>query len=107
MIAIKDELLTNEDANVFVVDWSGGAFGLLYTRAVANAKRAGLRLSDFITSTQIDKLRAHCVGHSLGAHVCGFAGKKVKLDRITGLDPAGPLFRNQPAEARLDKADAK
>lgn len=38
------------------------------------------------------------VGHSLGAQVCGYIGRIVhnktgyKLERITGLDPAGPLF---------------
>ena len=39
----------------------------------------------------------HCVGHSLGSHTCGFAGKNfaklgLTLSRISALDPAGPLF---------------
>ena len=47
-------------------------------------------------------LELHCVGHSLGAQICGFTGKAVKKDqqnnpdtvlgRISGLDPAGPSF---------------
>lgn len=46
----------------------------------------------------------HCAGHSLGAQACGFAGKyliadfedknAVQFDRISGMDPAGPLFAN-------------
>ena len=55
---------------------------------------------------------------SLGAHVCGFAGKSMKklsliMDRISGLDPVGLLFtkklwfeRDISPDARLDKYDA-
>lgn len=54
----------------------------------------------------------HLIGFSLGAHLVGFAGKQfckmtgVKLNRITGLDPAGVCYFKQPADKRLDKSDA-
>lgn len=37
---------------------------------------------------------------------CGFVGKKMKLNRISGLDPAGPTFRDKNSTERLDKSDA-
>jgi len=47
-------------------------------------------------------IEVHCLGHSLGAHPCGFLGKyikadstineKITLEKITAMDPAGPLF---------------
>lgn len=54
------------------------------------------------------------IGHSLGAHLSGFAGKTIlsltagqgKLKRITGMDPALPLFSVQDPSARLDRDDA-
>ena len=57
-------------------------------------------------------------GHSLGAHVAGYAGKYfqerhngTKLERITGCDPAGPMFQHSADESirqvRLDRDDAK
>lgn len=49
----------------------------------------------------------HLIGFSLGAHVSGFAGAELPgLSRITGLDPAGPLFESQHPKARLDSTDA-
>jgi Lipase len=35
------------------------------------------------------------------------SGDKKKLARITGLDPAGPLFSNMPDEVRLVASDAE
>ena len=68
----------------------------------------------------------HCAGHSLGGQSCGFAGKYLnadpdpdakEMDRISGMDPAGPLFCNDvpypfdyldiKPEARLGPHDAK
>ncbi|CAH2003312.1 unnamed protein product [Acanthoscelides obtectus] len=64
-------------------------------------------------SSDLDTARIHIIGHSLGAHIAGFAGKALKrhnkvLSRITGLDPAGPYFGIfwQHPEERLNKDDA-
>lgn len=52
------------------------------------------------------------VGHSLGAHIAGIAGKQVYkrtgqlLSRITALDPAGPCFSNIHVDGKLVKSDA-
>jgi len=57
---------------------------------------------------QEDDVFIHCIGHSLGAHTCGFFGNavtndtdypaKTLIDRITALDPAGPLFTKENFE---------
>lgn len=54
----------------------------------------------------------HIIGHSLGAHIAGFAGKmyekltKTKIARITGLDPAGPCFYFEAPDDKLSQGDA-
>ena len=67
-----------------------------------NARVVGAQVkvlvSNLINLNIIDVSNFHLVGHSLGAHVMGYAGKDFnlendfKLPRITGLDPAGPMF---------------
>lgn len=60
-----------------------------------------------------DPSKIYIVGHSLGAHIAGVAGKKVReltgqlLGRITALDPAGPCFSNVSASGRLNRTDAE
>lgn len=67
---------------------------------------------DLYTNHSANLTNFHLVGHSLGAHVSGFAGKSVQsttginLGRITGLDPAGPLYQLASAEDRLASTDA-
>ena len=74
--------------NVIAVDWgklATPAFGTLgtafYSSAVSNVKVVGQRLGDFISwlsnQSLIDVENTHLVGHSLGAHVSGWAGNTV------------------------------
>ena len=53
--------------------------------------------------------KTFCVGHSLGAHVCGFMGREsdVPLEKIIGMDPAGPLFERNFEIDRLNSGSAQ
>ncbi|RNA40557.1 pancreatic lipase-related 2-like [Brachionus plicatilis] len=107
IVLIKDNFLKVEKyLNVINVDWKDGAKGPNYFTAVENVEIAGNKVGSFIKEAKIDPSKVHCIGHSLGAHVCGFAGKEIKVKRITGMDPAGPLFFNRQSERRLNKNDA-
>merc|ERR1712168_1615587 len=62
---------------------------------------------------QMKMIYTSIFGHSLGAHVVGFIGKKIqdmgygKIPRITGLDPALPAFELAGKKNRIDKDDAE
>lgn len=51
----------------------------------------------------------HIIGHSLGAHIAGYAGTSLngQIGRITALDPAKPYFEATHSSVRLDRTDAK
>lgn len=61
----------------------------------------------------LDRKNIHLVGHSLGSHIAGFAGKEffsltgTLVGRISGLDPAGPAFSHQDQNLRLAPSDAE
>ncbi|KAL1117638.1 hypothetical protein AAG570_003953 [Ranatra chinensis] len=64
---------------------------------------------EFLLGQGVRPEDVHLIGHSLGAHVAGFASASlgpIKLARISGLDPAKPCFHNSPPELRLDAGDA-
>ncbi|KAM8806086.1 pancreatic lipase-related protein 2-like [Eudromia elegans] len=103
-------LLEVENRNCIAVDWKEGAKGT-YATAVNNLRVIGAEIAYFIkTLQQIFKYspsEIHLIGHSLGAHTAGEAGRRTQgIGRITGLDPAGPYFEGTPPEVRLDPTDA-
>ncbi|KAH8306413.1 hypothetical protein KR018_010771, partial [Drosophila ironensis] len=103
--------LSTGDYNVFVVDWARARAE--YITAVAGVSGAGRKVGEMIKYLQrhhglrYDTL--HVIGHSLGAHVAGHAGKTVgskKIAVIVGLDPALPFFCYKKPHARLSVDDA-
>lgn len=109
---MKDAILQREDANVITLDWSKGANQANYAQAVANTRVVGALLSLLMNTLDTvangsSLARMHLIGHSLGAHVAGYAGERtLGTGRITGLDPAGPLFNRANPMVRLDPSDA-
>ncbi|XP_043285594.1 uncharacterized protein [Venturia canescens] len=112
--SIRDEYLkSTEEVNVIAVDWSPLAISL-YNIAAINVVTAGIeiaRMIDFLRKQAKLKLFATTlVGHSLGAHVVGVAGRRVtggKVSRIFGLDPALPYFSEKNATGRLSRSSAR
>lgn len=57
-----------------------------------------------------DLEQVHLIGHSLGGHVVGIAGKHVsvgQLPLIVALDPANPLFSMSRPDERVAVGDAR
>lgn len=79
---------SQEDLNVIIVDWGHGA-GIPYTQATANTRVVGAYIAKLIQelSTVGPSLADfHIIGHSLGAHIAGYAGERLKtLGQITGI----------------------
>ncbi|GBN77455.1 Endothelial lipase [Araneus ventricosus] len=107
---IKDNLLLEDAYNVVIVNWTQYNQGI-YGNAVENAYLVGIEVGKFINFLTNEKgvnaTDIHLIGHSLGAHVAGVAGKQVaNLGRISGLDPAAPLYKRNVTYNRLTDSDA-
>lgn len=115
---LEDRLHKLRDVNIVQVTWNGGN-QLPYMRAVSSTKIVARQISVFlhyVASLQRTTLgdeyfagKLEFVGHSLGAHIAGFVGQDLngRVGRIVALDPAGPMFSDNPLEHRLDKSDAQ
>ncbi|XP_048763218.1 inactive pancreatic lipase-related protein 1-like isoform X2 [Ostrea edulis] len=110
MVHMAMELLRKKPQNVILVDWGNGS-GFPYNQATANTRVVGEEIAALITSLNrmfgTTNSKYHLIGHSLGAHIAGYAGSRLpELGRITGLDPAQPNFANFDIQIRLDQSDA-
>lgn len=77
------------DFNVIIVDWTAGTGGE-EEGVVANAPLVGKFIAsflDWVSTLGLPFSQIHIVGHSLGSHVTGWAGRSCTLgqvDYVTG-----------------------
>nr|XP_060624478.1 pancreatic lipase-related protein 2-like [Anolis sagrei ordinatus] len=107
-----------ENINCIAVDWEDGAKCTYFT-AASNIRVLGAVIAYFVNTLRKMYLycpsNVHLIGHSLGAHTAGEAGRRLRgiiktfpsIGRITGLDPAGIGFEGFPDMVRLDSSDAQ
>lgn len=117
---MKTEMLKSAESNkvcVVVLDWrelaKGGDFISNYWKAISNMNIAADLLTKFFSLNKVNENNMHCIGFSLGCHMCSIFYKafqtkfKLKPYRITGLDPAGPFYKDKPLSEKLNLNDAQ
>ncbi|KAE9537389.1 hypothetical protein AGLY_006412 [Aphis glycines] len=112
MTIIRNAYLNRKDYNVFTVDWEPLTFFPCYLSSLSNTRLVAQCTAQFyahLTYSGASAYDIHCVGHSLGAHICGMISNHLthRQHKIIGLDPARPLVdRYGSAEFRLTRDDA-
>ncbi|KAH9629682.1 hypothetical protein HF086_001495 [Spodoptera exigua] len=111
IVVLRDAYLRRGGYNVFMLDWGALCQPPCYVAAVHNLRPVARCVAEALATLRRAGLRTDnltCVGHSLGAHLCGIIANYLtfRLNRIIGLDPARPLIRSAPA-LRLDPGDAR
>ncbi|CAH1641919.1 unnamed protein product [Spodoptera littoralis] len=111
-VLVREAYMQRGDSNVIMVDAARLEAGPWYPAAAHNTWYVGryaARLLDYLAARGLRLNHTHLVGHSLGAHAAGVAGAALRagrVARITGLDPALPLFAGVHPDQRLDPSDA-
>ncbi|XP_052863517.1 lipase member I-like [Anopheles cruzii] len=111
--SIRDAYLMHWDYNVIVADWATCSMAWNYVRAVGCVPTVGksleLLLDELNRSGGLLMETVYLIGHSLGAHAAGIAGKEVtsgQIHTIFALDPALPLFSIHAPANRINHRDA-
>ncbi|XP_013100403.1 lipase member H-A [Stomoxys calcitrans] len=108
---LRDAYLSR-DFNVITVDWRPLTQYPCYLQSLINTRltaQCTAQIYSFLTHHGAARETITCVGHSLGAHICGMVSNhlNVKQYRIIGLDPAKPLIeRKKSNQFRLSLDDA-
>ena len=73
-----------------IVDWSDAGTNLNYGRPASETRTVGAEVA-YIMDNLVSRggaahSRIHCIGHSLGAHICGQAGMRSSgtTSKVTG-----------------------
>ena len=73
---------------MIIVGWGWGATYTWYPSSATNTRTVGAQIdivaNNLKAQTGLKTDNIWCIGHSLGAHTCGFAGMRTKIGRITG-----------------------
>lgn len=79
---ISSAYLSDGDYNVILVDWSNVAGNPWYWAVVKSVPLVAARVTQLINFLQskanLDPSKTRVVGHSLGAHIAGFAARNAK-----------------------------
>lgn len=105
--ALFERNLLTDQYNPIIMDWSRGAHQK-FSQSAAIVSGMGAYLATFLNKLLelgLHRHQIHLVCHSLGAHVCGFAGKRIRprIGRITALDMAGPCFGKVASNGPTDR----
>lgn len=105
---ITNAYLKNTQDNILALDYRDIA-AQFYPISVITIKKLSTLVADALNNLVkggVDPEKIHVIGYSLGAQIAGRIGRQTifRIPRITGLDPAGPLFNL--LNDRLSTSDA-
>uniref|UniRef100_A0A2A4JPF3 Lipase domain-containing protein n=1 Tax=Heliothis virescens TaxID=7102 RepID=A0A2A4JPF3_HELVI len=115
--AMIEAYVAKNKSNICLLNWENEAESTLlgtrigYLYAVNNVVKIGNQLGDALVTlikAGLNVVDLQLIAHSLGAHLMGYAGRRVRklgyvIPRVTGLDPAGVFFEGFTIYQALDR----